>query len=321
MDLIAEGIKQNLVIMEDAEKYITYVSQGKRRNYENPEEKVQAESFLKLSLVYKYPAKRIRQFVPVQMGSETKEADIIVYADDELKAPLIVVECKKEDVNEFEFARGADQAVGYAVAEGAKYVWVTSKLKNEYFEIPAKKPKGRITIPDVPQFGVTELAKFKFSFEGGTTKNGQKLFPLVTVTQDELTRRFEQAHQALWGGGELNPSEAFDELDKLIFCKLWDERKPRKPGEPYDFQIFTEDTKEKTEKELLERLKKLYEEGRRKDPEVFKDDIRLSPAKARTWKGSIFPTPIWTAKAGPLRPSWAHFSVGILGSISPPAPL
>lgn len=29
-------------------------------------------------------------------------------------------------------------------------------------------------------------------------------------------------------------------------------------------------------------MKKLYEEGRKKDPEVFKDDIRLSPAKART---------------------------------------
>ena len=28
-------------------------------------------------------------------------------------------------------------------------------------------------------------------------------------------------------------------------------------------------------------MKKLYEEGRKKDPEVFKDDIRLSPAKAR----------------------------------------
>jgi type I restriction enzyme M protein len=102
------------------------------------------------------------------------------------------------------------------------------------------------------------------------------------VSQDELTRRFQQAHQALWGGGELNPSEAFDELDKLIFCKLWDERKPRKQGEPYDFQIFTEETTEKTERSLLERLKKLYEEGRKKDPEVFKDDIRLSAGKART---------------------------------------
>lgn len=164
---------------------------------------------------------------------------------------------------------------------GCAFVWTTSKLKNEYFEIPAKKPKARITIPDVPQCGVTEIARFKFAKDGGKTKTGQKLFPLEPVGQDELTRRFEQAHQALWGGGELNPSEAFDELDKLIFCKLWDERKPRKPGQPYDFQIFTEDTNEKTERELLDRLKKLYEEGRKRDPEVFKDDIRLSPSKAR----------------------------------------
>jgi type I restriction enzyme M protein len=282
MDLVQEGQKLKLIRLEDDGKYIVYLHQEKRRNYANPEEKVQAEAFLQLVLTYKYPVKRIRQFVPVQMGSETKEADIIVYADDALKAPLIITECKKPDISELEFARAADQAVSYAVAEGAKYVWVTTKLKNEYFEIPAKKPKARITIPDVPQFGVTDLARFKFAVGGGTSKNGQKLFPLEVVSQDELTRRFQQAHQALWGGGELNPSEAFDELDKLIFCKLWDERKLRKPGEPYDFQIFTEDTKEKTEKELLERLKKLYEEGRKKDPEVFKDDIRLSAAKART---------------------------------------
>ncbi len=189
--------------------------------------------------------------------------------------------------------RATDQAVSYAIPEGAKYVWVTTKLKNEYFEIPAKKPKDRITIPDVPQFGVTELARYKFAVGGGTTKNGQKLFPLEVVSQDELTRRFQQAHQALWGGGELNPSEAFDELDKLIFCKLWDERKLRKQGEPYDFQVITEKPKddsneekrkanEATTKNLFERLKSLYEEGRKKDPEVFKDNIRLSAAKART---------------------------------------
>ncbi len=282
MDLIAEGLKQGLIRLEDGGKYIVYVPQGKRRNYENPEEKVQAEAFLRLVLVYKYPIARIRQFVSVQMGAETKEADVVVYSDDALKSPWIVVECKKPDVSELEFVRAVDQAFSYAVAEGAKFVWTTSGLKNEYYEVPAKKPKARITIPDVPQFGVEELAKFKFAKGGGTTKTGQKLFDLEKVTEDELTRRFQQAHQALWGGGELNPSEAFDELDKLIFCKLWDERKPRKSGEPYDFQIFTEDTREKTERELLERLKKLYAEGRKKDSEVFKDDIRLSAAKART---------------------------------------
>ena len=282
IDIIAEGLSQQLIRFDGDGKYIVYCHENIRRNYENPEEKVQAEAFLRLVLVYKYPVNRVRQFVSVQMGSETREADIIVYADDAFKTTLIVVECKKQEVSELEFVRAVEQAFSYAVAEGGKYVWVTSDLKNEYYEVPEGKPKERITIPDVPQFGVDELARFKYAFQGGTTKKGQKLFPLETVSQDELTRRFQQAHQALWGGGELNPSEAFDELDKLIFCKLWDERKPRKPGEPYDFQIIAEDLTEKTNQMLLLRLKKLYEEGRKKDPEVFKDDIRLSAAKAQT---------------------------------------
>src|ERR1700694_1299755 len=240
MELIHEGIASALVRREDGARYIVYELQQKRRNYENPEEKVQADAFLRLVLIYKYPAPRIRQFVPVQMGSERREADIIVYSDDTLKSPLIVVECKSPTVTELEFRRAIDQAFSYAVAEGAKYIWGTSGLKSEYYEVPLKKPKERITIPDIPQFGVEHLARFKFAFGGGTTKTGQKLFPLETVTEDDLTRRFQQAHQALWGGGELNPSEAFDELDKLIFCKLWDERKLRRPGQAYDFQIIPE---------------------------------------------------------------------------------
>jgi len=93
MDLIADGLKQGLIRFEDSGKYIVYLPQGKRRNYENPEEKVQAEAFLRLALIYRYPAKRIRNYVSVQMGSEVKEADIIVYDDDALKSPLIVAEC------------------------------------------------------------------------------------------------------------------------------------------------------------------------------------------------------------------------------------
>lgn len=287
MNLLQQGIEKKLVRLEDDDKYIVYLHENKRRPWKNPEEKVQAETFLKLVLTYNYPVRRIRQYVAVQMGSSAREADMIVYNDDAHKAPLIIVECKHADVTELEFVRAADQAASYAVPQGAKYVWVTSQIKDEYFEIPRDTPQERIAIPDVPQFGVEKIAKYKFAMNGGTSQDGQKLFPLETVGQDELTRRFKQAHQALWGGGELNPSEAFDELDKLIFCKLWDERKPRKSGEAYDFQIFSEDTRENTERKLLERLQKLYEEGRKKDPEVFKDDIRLSPTKARTVVGYL----------------------------------
>lgn len=118
-----------------------------------------------------------------------------------------------------------------------------------------------------------------------------KFFGLTVIEQVDLTRRFKLAHEALWAGGQLNPSEAFDELDKLIFCKIWDERKPRKVGEPYDFQIITVSKREvpdetkrriKENENLHNRIKALYEEGRKKDAEVFRDDIRLTPEKIRT---------------------------------------
>lgn len=292
VSIIEEGIKKELITLADEGKYITYLNENKRRNYANPEEKIQAETYLALILTYNYPPQRIRQFVKVTMGSETKEADIVVYNDDACTKPHIVVECKKEDVSEAEFEQAANQAFSYAqaLAGTVKYVWVTSKIKDAYFRVD-KDSNTKRTEPDIPQYGVAKLAQYKYA-KGGGTVDGQRLFELEVVTQDELTRRFKQAHQALWGGGELNPSEAFDELDKLIFCKIWDERKPRKKGEPYSFQVFSEPkaSEKETEEErlkrennaLLKRIQDLYGEGRKKDKEVFKDDIRLSAAKCRT---------------------------------------
>ncbi|MDE2875547.1 MAG: N-6 DNA methylase [Gemmatimonadota bacterium] len=283
MNLIQQGIKRGFIRFDDERKYITYIHQNKTRNYQNPEEKVQTETFLKLVLVYGYAPERIVQFAQVEIGSDLREADIIIYHDDEHASAHIVVECKKEDVSELEFNKAVAQAFSYAATGTvrAKYFWVTSKIKNVYFEIPEREPKKYHPVPDIPQYGVHRLAKYKYA-KGGGTLNGQKLFELEAVTEDELTRRFKQAHNALWGGGELNPSEAFDELGKLIFCKIWDERKPRKQSEAYDFQIFSESTEDKTKQELQKRINSLYAEGRKKDPEVFKDDIRLSPEKLRT---------------------------------------
>lgn len=287
MNLLDEGIKRKLIRFEDDSKYIVYLNENKRRNYSNPEEKVQAETFLKLIIAYKYDPKKIRQFVPVTMGSDVKEADIVVYNDFACTQPHIVVECKKEEVSELEFQQAVKQgfAYAYALSGTIKYVWVTSKIKNEYYRVDKDSDK-KTAEPDIPQCGVTKLAKYKYA-KGGGEVGGQRLFDLEVVTEDELTRRFKQAHQALWGGGELNPSEAFDELDKLIFCKIWDERKPRKKGEPYDFQVFAEKTQSQTDNELIKRVEELYEEGRKVDKEVFKDRIRLSAQKCRTVVGYL----------------------------------
>ena len=286
MSLIQEGIAKGYITLDENEN-IVYRNENKRRNYSKPEEQVQAETFLKLILIYGYAPERMRSFVTVTMGSSQREADIIVYNDDQCLSPHIIVECKKEETSELEFKQAVEQAFSYAVADGARYVWVTSRIKDAYYEVPKEKPKDRLTVPDIPQYGVANIAKYKYAKGGGVSPDGQKLFELEVVGESELTRRFKQAHQALWGGGELNPSSAFDELDKLIFCKIWDERKPRKQGEPYDFQIFQEVTEEKTNQELLKRVRALYQEGRNKDPEVFKEDIRLSADKLRTVVGYL----------------------------------
>ncbi len=281
-DIIKTGIDKRLIRISDDGRRIEYLNHGILRDYTKPEAVVEAKAYLTLVLQYGYPDRHIRLFAPVTMGSSLREADIEVYADSRHEKPLVIVECKKEVASEAEFRQAVEQAFSYAVAEGARYVWTTSGIKNEYYEVPLEKPKARRTVADIPRFGEASLAKYRFAVNGGVGRDGQKHFPLKTVSEGELTHRFAQAHQALWGGGELNPSDAFDEFDKLVFCKIWDERKERADGEPYDFQIIAEDTVDHTNDALLKRLKRLYEEGRKQAPEVFKDDIRLSAAKVRT---------------------------------------
>ena len=299
-DYIQLGLDKGLISFNEDKSRITYNYQKKERNYNNPEEKVQAETFLRLILDYNYPESRIRQFVPVTMGSDTKEADIIVYNDELCLTPHVVVECKRQDISEAEFLQAIEQAYSYAYSlpSNVKYVWVTSGIRNEYYEVD-KNSNTRNQIPDIPQFGVETIASYKYVYGAQYMEHEdgkQQFFDLAIIDQSELTRRFKQAHEALWAGGQLNPSEAFDELDKLIFCKIWDERKPRKIGEPYDFQIITVSKQEESDaakrkakenRNLLDRIKALYEEGRKRDKEVFRDDIRLTPEKVRTVVGYL----------------------------------
>lgn len=67
-------------------------------------------------------------------------------------------------------------------------------------------------------------------------------------------------------------------------------------GEPYDFQIITvskDEEKNENKRRLIEndnlykRIIALYEEGRSKDKEVFRDNIRLTPEKIRTVVGYL----------------------------------
>lgn len=278
-DLFQKGIQDKHIIINEGNSIIRYNCKNQtKRRLQNPEEFVQAETYLKLIYEYNYPATNISVNESVQIGSETREADILVYNDSHNKI-LIVVECKEENINERQFQIAVDQAYSYAHASAARYVWVTSGIKDEYFEITNISPVARISISDIPKRD-GEVKRFKYIKGVNEPPKG---------TQSELIQKFKSAHDALWGGGALAPTTAFDELDKLIFCKIWDERwrdnDPKSKGQPFDFQIihYPEDQQNnKAKVELEKRIRDLYEHGRKKDSEVFKDDIKLDKHKIYT---------------------------------------
>jgi type I restriction enzyme M protein len=295
MDILQKAVEQNLISFDEERKFITYVHQNKRRNFHNPEEKVQAETFCRLILEYGYSEKRIEQFVEVKMGTATKEADIFVYHDDECLQPYIVVECKSPEVSEMEFQEAVKQAKSYAHAKAGitKFIWVTKGNKQEFYRF--SKDTEKVTIEaDIPYYGKTSAKKYKYAKNGYYTDKVKGKDERITtgdinkVGESELTRIFKQAHDALWGGGQLNPSQAFDELDKLIFCKVWDERYTKK-GEPYKFQIYSssdnKDAKDEYAKNLAslkQRIDELYNKGKETDKEIFNKPIDLDPEKIKT---------------------------------------
>lgn len=281
-ELFQKGLSDKYISVNEEKSVITYnCKNGTKRRLGNPEEFVQALTYLKLIFEYNYQPQHISVNEPVQMGSDTKEADIIVYNESNNKIQ-IVVECKEENINERQFQVAIDQAYSYAHALSAKYIWVTSGIKNDYYEIVEMYPIERINISDIPKLHGS-VNRYKYIKGEVEPQEGSKA---------ELMLKFKSAHDALWGGGALAPTTAFDELDKLIFCKIWDEKwkdnNPKTKGEPFDFQIisYPEDREDrqnlKAKSELEKRIRNLYAQGRKKDPEVFKEDIKLDKHKIYT---------------------------------------
>ncbi len=281
-NLFKKGIANNYITINKDNSYITYhCKNNTRRKLSNPEEFVQATAYLKLIIDYNYSPLNISVNENVQIGSSTKEADILVYNETNSKI-LIVVECKEQQINERQFQVAVDQAYSYAHSLASQYIWVTSGIKDEYFEIVELYPVERISITDIPK-QAGKVDRYKYVKGAKEPQAG---------TQAELRQKFKSAHDALWGGGALAPTTAFDELDKLIFCKIWDEKwrdnAPKTKGEPFAFQIISypedKDDKQnlKAKTELEKRVRELYEHGRKKDPEVFKDDIKLDKHKIYT---------------------------------------
>jgi type I restriction enzyme M protein len=185
------------------------------------------------------------------------------------------VECKKEDITDAEFNQAIEQGVGNAT-------WI--KLRASYVVIVAGATRRVLDVSD--KYGALEresniLADLPKAYGKPQEWRFFKDDPdndIKTVSREELISIIKKCHTTLWGGGRLSPPTAFDELCKLIFVKISDEQKPRKKGEPYDFQIKTYESSSS----LAKRINDLYDVQKKRDPEVFTESIKVDQRVLRT---------------------------------------
>ena len=262
---IQRGVDKNLIALSPDQTKITYhCSRDYTTGFKNPEEKVRGSHFAELILDYDYPPKRIDLEVVVPRRTPQDRADIIIYEDDELKKPYLVVECKKDGITDAEFKQAIEQVFGNANSLRSKFASVVAGTTKTAFDVAGFKSREREknVISDIPKkYGRTP----KYKFVKGTPEK-----ELKEVSKDELISSLQKCHDTVWQGGKLAPTTAFDEISKLLFCKLRDE-KLTKRGEAYKFQIGTYESAE----EAYNRIDAIYQKAKKEDSEVFKEDIRL----------------------------------------------
>lgn len=263
-------------VLNDGAK-IEYLPSGHRENLNDPEEKVRAEYYFDLLEKYHYPAKRVELETEMPARVPRFFADIVIYEDDAKKKPYIVVECKKDGISDAEFEQATKQAIGNARVLHAPFaicVAGNTRRAMETAEWNDKEPE-KATITDIPiSYGKIEEYRFK---------KGDPDWDLKTLDKSELKRALEKSHNTLWAGGKRNPTVAFDELCKIIFVKIRDEKRGRKNGEYYDFQIKTHEKAES----VYKRLDAIYQEAKQKDPEVFKESLKIDPEELYTVVGHL----------------------------------
>ena len=264
-DLLHIGQQKGYIQLLDEDTTIYYVAPDKRYKFTDPEEKVRAGYYVELIEQYQYPENRIDLEVTVPRRTPSDLADIVIFQDDAKVDPYIIIECKKDGISELEFEQAIEQAFGNCNSLLGHYTGVIAGNTRRFFNAKDFGARERVQniIADIP-VGYGEVQEWRY-------KKDDPNWDLQIVGRGELTRVLGKCHATLWQGGKLAPTDAFDELSKILFIKIRDEKKARHRGEPYDFQIKTRETS----KSVADRIKVLYQEAKTRDPEVFTEDVKV----------------------------------------------
>lgn len=235
------------------------------------EEFVRQWALLQLLDAYKYPkdwlGERIIIEEPVKMGSSEKEADISIKNAN--RRTFLYIETKKRGISEEEFKEAERQLETYLasthtatiglVTDGDRIKTLRKKIDPNDFEY----------IADLPAFGLEAKAKIQLVRElpsaGDARSTGLK------ILDNEYEKVLFDCHSAARDVDGLHDDEALDEICKVIYTKIYDERQTtkQKEGTPFRFQTYGASNAS----EVASNIRVLYEESRNADIEVYSKRI------------------------------------------------
>lgn len=232
-----------------------------------PEENVRQEYICKLVDSYGFELEQMAQGVSVsnsQQGQGRASADILIWKTvkdkSENKSPVIVVECKAENIT----IRAEDyfQGMNYASWTGADF-FVTSNLKETrmFRVIEGKNPNILYEILDIPDAkSITDNKKVEKILK--KTKD---------FTRDEFSKVLLQCHNIIRNNDKLSPEAAFDEISKILFIKIRYERSNSRPP------IFTKDRYERDKLSYLLKKESTLINKLEQSIEKIKVEIAIKP--------------------------------------------
>src|SRR5438552_875344 len=252
-------------IGEGKNQQILYVAANHKERFSDPEEIVRAEFWAELIYRIEYKPERIGFEVTVPRRTPSDWADLVIYHDDERTRPFAVIETKKDGITDTEFLQAVEQACGNRASLGATYAGTVAGSTRRFLDCRKHGPqeRRRNLVADLPaRYGKPPEYRFCKGVEGSD---------LEPVPRETLIAAIRKCHQTLWEGGRRSPIVAFGEFCKIIFVKIQDELKPRKRGEPYEFQTKTDELP----KHLAARIRGLYRYAQEAEPEVFTENINI----------------------------------------------
>lgn len=244
--------------------YLKCYASGKDRSAK-PEEIVRQLYLRKLIHEYGYPKDRIAVEKGVYFGSAMaeKRADIVIFDKDDTDAAYIIVECKKPKRRD-----GRQQLESYCNAEGSPIgVWTNG---GEIIYLHREEPNLFKSLPDIPRADqkLSDLLSERWDMKRLTAEN--------RLVKERLSLRdiiLDMEDLVLANAGV----DAFEEVFKLIYAKLYDERNASRPGKRkknLEFRIYGS-----TPRELYERISRLFHKAKQQWRGVFLEDdvIKLDP--------------------------------------------